>query len=342
MKIDYRPLMDAIDKYIAKADDDLENTLASEGYVNAAAAVKAINSMEDAVSEALEDDADKFLEKIQESTGVEIFIEDFWPDIKNSEDLKNELREIFRKQFDDLMHQFTYDWILSDVPDVITVPTDGRITKPAEAFIRGWSGELADLMHLSTKDTMEHILLKAQEKGWTIDEVSEAISNSGIRQCGYRSRRVAVTEVLRVESYSQQEGMVQNPLCYKKRWRHVDNAHPRENHVAIDGQEVYKREFFTLGQYRPLCPRDTSLPASETVNCHCIMETIANENALGMTGDEWTQMRNQYMDEVDAEYEAWEKKYRKEQGIEKPRDDPSVTWEVYNSYYEAYRRGEIA
>ena len=48
------------------------------------------------------------------------------------------------------------------------------------------------------------------------------------------------------------------------------------------------------------------------------------------------------MDEVNAEYDAWEQKFREDNGIEEPRDDPSVTWEVYNSYYEAYRKGEIA
>lgn len=38
----------------------------------------------------------------------------------------------------------------------------------------------------------------------------------------------------------------------------------------------------------------------------------------------------------------WEKKFKEDTGIEEPRDDPSVTWKIYNSYYEAYRKGEIA
>ena len=115
----------------------------------------------------------------------------------------------------------------------------------------------------------------------------------------------------------------------------------------MDEQEVYKRDFFELtgkdgSTYFVLCPRDTNLPASETVNCHCLMETIEDENALGMGKDEMASLRKQYMDEVNAEYDAWEKKSKEDNGIEEPRDDPSVTWEVYNSYYEAYRKGEIA
>lgn len=293
----------------------------------------------------LDVDSLEFLEKIEEATGVTDFITDIWPGIKGADDLEKALREIFRKQFDDMFREFTYQWVLAEDPVLATEVEE--ITKPAEAFIQGWSGELARIMNLNTKDAMERLLLKAQEKKWSIDELSEAIGNSGIREHGYRSRRVALTESLRVESYAQQESMIQNPLAYKKKWKHVMSAHPRENHMAMDGQEVFKREMFTLtgkngATYMVLCPRDTSLPVEETANCHCLMETIADENALGMTAEERVAARKKYMDEVNAEYDAWEKKFKEDTGIEEPRDDPSVTWKIYNSYYEAYRKGEIA
>lgn len=338
--IDTKPLLDAIDRYIAKADDELETTLAAEGYIAAEKAVKMAGQLEDAISNTLDADSLEFLKQIEASTGVDDFISDVWPTIKGADDLKKALYEIFRTQFDAMMHTFVYEWMLAENP--VLAGVDEIITNPAQAFIEGWSGELSRLMQLNTRDTMERLLTKAQENSWSVDELSQAIGDSGIRNYGYRSRRVALTEMLRVESYAQQETMVQNPLCYKKRWRHVDNAHPRENHIAIDGQEVFKRECFTLGEYRPLCPRDTSLPASESVNCHCIMESIEDANALGMSKDELKSAREKYMDEVNAEYDAWETKFKEDYGIEKPSDDPSVTWEIYNSYYEAYRKGEIA
>jgi hypothetical protein len=340
MKIDVRPLIDAIDRYIAKADDDLEDTLEEEGYAGVEDAIEFVSKLEESINDTLEGDSLEFLKRIQKATGVDDFILEVWPDIKNSDDLQKELYKIFRKQFDEMMHCFTYEWMLAENP--VLAGVDKEITRPAEAFIEGWSDELSRIMNLNTKDAMEKMLLKAQKNSWSIDELAEAIGDSGIRNHGYRSRRVALTEMLRAESYAQQESMVQNPLCYKKRWRHVDNDHPRENHVAIDGQEVYKRECFELGEYRPLCPRDTSLPASEAVNCHCIMESIEDKNALGMSEDELKETRKKYMDDINTEYEAWEKKFKDDYGIDNPRDDPSVTWEIYNSYYEAYRRGETA
>lgn len=332
MRLNVNPLLDAIDHYIAKADSDLEEQLSAEGFAAAASAVKAAGEIEDEVGDALGTHADDFLKKLSDASGLAAFIENVWPDIRDSAELEKALKEIFQKEFEWLMNQCVFDWMISQDP--VLAGVDDRITKPAEDFIRGWSGELARLMHLSTNRQIENILLKAQEQGQTISEVETAIAESGIRQYGYRSRRVAVTEVLRVESYSHIESMRQNAACYKKRWIHTDEAkEPRENHIAIHGQEVFKREPFTLpgadgNTYRPQCPRDTGLPASESVNCHCRMEAIQDELILGMTEEERKALREEAMDEIDAIYEERLSKFEAEHG-----NDPDATWEVYNSYF---------
>lgn len=345
MKIDAGPLLDAIDRYITKADKDLEETLKDEGYPAADVAVKMASELEEAVDDALEEDAKSLLEHIEDATGVEDFISDIWPKLKDATELKDALYKIFLEKFDIMLRRFAYEWALAENPVIAEFVEE--ITRPAEDFILGWSGELARIMNLNTKNSIERLLLDAQEKEWSIDDLTDAIGNSGIREHGYRSRRVALTEMLRIESYAQQEEMVQDPLAYEKEWVHVMSAHPRLHHMAMSGQKVFKREFFELvgadgATYYVMCPRDTNLPASESINCHCLMRTIANENAVGMSKKEMKELRRQYMDEINAEYEAWEKKFKEDYGIEEPRDDPSVTWEMYNSYYEAYRRGEIA
>ena len=245
MKMNVDPLLDAIDLYIAKADDDLENTLIEEGYVAAGVAVSHISDIEDGISAAIQNKVDEILVRIQNATDVNNFINDVWPDIVSADELERALHDIFNQQFDNLFHQFTKQWIISVDPELGEI-VDNNITKPAEAFIKGWSQQLANIMQLNTKDGIEKRLLEAQKQNQTIDEVAQAIADSGIRECGYRSRRTAVTEVLRVEEYAHQEARIQNPLCYKKEWAHTGAAHPRENHVAISGQQVFKRETFTL------------------------------------------------------------------------------------------------
>lgn len=148
-----------------------------------------------------------------------------------------------------------------------------------------------------------------------------------------------------MEEYAHQEARIQNPSCYKKEWVHTGAAHPRENHVAINGQQVFKREPFTLtgrngGTYYPMCPRDTSLPAEESITA-CTTKDVVDQEILGMSLEDRVALREKYMNEVNAEYDAWEQKFNEEHGIEELRDDPSITWDIYNSYYEACRNGEI-
>lgn len=345
MKLNVTPLLEAIEQYIAKADNDLEDQLNEEGYVEAGVAVSHMGAIEDGVTAAVENNVDEVLARLQSTSGVDDFIENVWLEISNSDEMEKALYDLFYQQFDELLRRFTKQWIISADAELGEV-VDDRITRPAEAFIKGWSQQLADIMHLNTKDGIEKILLDAQEQNQTIDEVAQAIADSGIRECGYRSRRVAVTEVLRVEEYAHQEARIQNPSCYKKEWVHTGAAHPRENHVAINGQQVFKREPFTLtgrngGTYYPMCPRDTSLPAEESINCHCTTKDVVDQEILGMSLEDRVALREKYMNEVNAEYDAWEQKFNEEHGIEELRDDPSITWDIYNSYYEACRNGEI-
>ena len=60
MQLDTKPLIDAINRLIAKADDDLKESLEAEGYVAASELVKNINKLEDAIDDALDADSLEF------------------------------------------------------------------------------------------------------------------------------------------------------------------------------------------------------------------------------------------------------------------------------------------
>lgn len=307
MRLNVLPLMDAIEVYIRKANDDLEQILADEGYTAPAEAVAAINRIEDSVAAVYDEQIGELLKQIEDATGVENFADEVWPGIRDESDLRNALRDIFCSEFTDLLGTFTTNWMLDAAPDLAV---DNRITKPALQFVKDWSEELANLMQLSSNEQIENILEEAVSSHLSVQEVSQLISDSGIRAAGYQSRRTAITEVLRTESYSQLEYMRQDPAVEKKGWFHT-GAHknePRPNHVAMSGQQVPVEEPFELtgrdgARYYPMCPRDTCLPASESINCHCIMKSVRNKSVLGMSAEERREMRQKYMDEVDAEWE---------------------------------------
>lgn len=82
MQLDTKPLIDAIDRLIAKANSDLENSLESEGYVAAKDAVIYINSIEDGITALLNDNTDNLLESLKNEKNVSEFISGTWQQIK--------------------------------------------------------------------------------------------------------------------------------------------------------------------------------------------------------------------------------------------------------------------
>ena len=64
MRLNVLPLMDAIEAYIRKANDDLEQTLADEGYTAPAEAVAAINRIEDSVAAVYDEQIGELLKQV--------------------------------------------------------------------------------------------------------------------------------------------------------------------------------------------------------------------------------------------------------------------------------------
>lgn len=306
MKLNVNSLINAIDVLIQKEDDELRDSLEEAGFVSPDEAVEHINTLDDLLSEAFGNNADNLLVQLGESESVGKFIKDVLPQFFEVATLETILHDILFKQFDSMIRQFTRNWLLKEAPDLAV---DERITKPTQDFIKSWSSDLANLMKLNTNEQIEKVLLNASKKHLSVADTATLIGDSGIRQYGYRSRRVAVTEVLRSESYSQLEYMRQDPSVVRKRWHHTGSHKnkPRQNHVDMDGQEVgYDEAFELIGAdgdtYYPECPRDVCLPARETVNCHCLMNAVKDKSVFGMTEEERRELRRQAMDAVDAKW----------------------------------------
>lgn len=164
-----------------------------------------------------------------------------------------------------------------------------------------------------------HMLKKEIENGGNISQLCVDLINSGMEKEGkgeywtshYRARKVAVTEVLRAHSVAQHEAYMQSPAVESKSWRHTGNYRnePRQNHVDMDGQVVLKDQPFELvgadGMiYYPMYPRDTSLPAAESINCHCIEQPVVDMEILGLPLEERQKLQQQAIDEMDDDWEA--------------------------------------
>ncbi len=301
-------IIEAIDKYLVKADDELSDVLADEGYADAEDSVEVINAMQEEIAETLQNQTDDLVEALAaEQDSGWAAAQKKVSEMLDGDDIAEQVQEAAADMFQ------------TEVPKLATVymqETDGDlvvdvIRQRTKSWIASWSQRLGQLMKINTHQQITDIIQRTIDQGESIETLTRKIMDGGWRNEHYQARRVAVTEVLRAHSVAREEAIQQSPSTDRKEWRHT-GAHknkPRPNHVDMDGQIVPKDKPFELqGRdgvvYHPMYPRDPILPASETVNCHCIHRGVAADDALGMSLEERRQLQQKYIEEDDG---AWKK-----------------------------------
>ena len=302
-------IIDAIGQYLAKADDDLQKTLKEEGYVEPKETVAAVNSLEEEIVNALYEQTDSLLETLQEAEN----------DGADAEELQRRISALLSA--DEIavkIEAASADMYEAQVPKLASVymeESDGElvvetIRERTSNWIRSWSQRLGELTQISTHEQISSLIENTISEGLSIADLTRKIQEGGWRNEYYQARRYALTETLRAHSVAHEEAIQQSPACDSKEWRHTGGSKnkPRPNHVAMDGQIVPKDKPFELQgrdgtMYYPMYPRDSSLPASESVNCHCIHRGIVNKDVLGLSLDERKALQQKFIDGDNAEWQ---------------------------------------
>ena len=321
-------LIKAIDAYIAKADEDLKNSLGDAGFADPEGTAEEIKTLEEQVAEALLKETDYLLSKLNDSVDLLEFFRDMWPDIKFGDTIAQDLFEIFFEEFTSYMVPLASTYIAQTDGELVVE----AVSKRTSDWITSWSEELANLMKLDSHTIIENILLQGLEEGQGVQDVTQAIMDSGIRDEYFRARRAAVTEVLRAHSVASQEAMMQSPAVEEKEWKHTGSYRnvPRQNHVDMNGQRVPKGDTYTLigadgRTHHPAYPRDPVLPAGESVNCKCISQAIVSEKVLGLSIEERRKLQAEAIAEMDEEWEAEQERKFRESAESNDDDLPKAT-----------------
>ena len=301
-------ILDVIDQYLAKADENLADVLEDEGFAEAEETVGAIGSLQEEIAEALRNQTEEFVAALGDAP------EDDWEEAqkKVSQMLEND-------DIDERVTEAAAEMFNAEIPRLATVyirETDGdmvvdTIRQRTGSWIASWSQKLGELMKVNTHQQMTDVIRNTIDKGESIQKLIREIIDGGWRSEYYQARRVAVTEVLRAHSAAREEAIQQSPSADRKEWRHT-GAHknkPRPNHVEMDGQIVPKEKPFVLKgrdgkKYHPMYPRDPILPAGETINCHCIHRGVTADDAIGLSLEERRRLQQKYIEEDDG---AWKK-----------------------------------
>lgn len=320
MKCNCGPLMKAIDAYLAKADNDLEELLDGAGFIDAADTLEEIESLETRVARALKKETAFMLDAAEEAIDLETYARDIWPEVKQTDDLDDKLRLIFAEELTKFMPELAAHYV-AQIDSALVV---SEITQRTTAWVAGWSEELGQIMKLNSHTEIENILSTTLSEGKSVAEFTQSVLDSGIRDEYYKARRVAITETLRAHSYAQEEAILQNPAVESKEWVHTGSYRnaPRENHVELNGVVVPKDEAFTLRgldgvTYYPMCPRDSSLPPGESINCHCLHRPIVSQEILGLPLEERKRLQAEAITADNADWEAeLDRQNRAKAGIE--------------------------
>ena len=299
-------LIKAIDAYLAKEDDELELALEAAGYVDAPETIEHITSLEDGITVVLISETEYILESLKDRVDIAEYFSEVWPEIKKNNPTADKLFELFWDDFSGYMKPLASKYIAATDAELTVRAVSQRTT----AWTKSWSKDLSELMQLESHTQIEKILTTAMDEGQSVAEVTQALMDSGIRNEYFRARKTALTETLRAHSVASQEAMMQSPSVVEKEWRHSGayRNEPRQNHVAMQGQRVRKEAAYVLqgqdgGTYYQLYPRDPSLPAGESINCHCISQPIVSEEILGLSIEERRLLQEEALAAMD---DAWE------------------------------------
>lgn len=307
MCLNCQPLIKAIDNYLQKADNDLAETLADEGYCQSRRTVKIIGELEDDVAAALLEERDYILAEAEKAVDLTEFAADIWPGVQLNDGLLLNLVLIFKERLAEFVPEFA-GYYLAELDKGLQI---NQVSRRTTDWVESWSEQLAEIMQLNSHKEINGILRQGLQEGVGINVFARRVMESDIRNEYYKARRVAVTEVLTAHRAAQQEAFMQSPATETKIWRHsgIYIYGPRPNHLAMDGQCVPKDEPYELtgadGKlYYPLFPGDTSLPPSERINCHCLSQQIVSEAVLGLPLEERKRLQQQAIDKLDADWAA--------------------------------------
>lgn len=299
-------LMKAIDSYIEKADKKLMAKLKASGFLLSKETVDKITELEDVISEILEKENNNAIKAAKKSNSVSDFSDNQFSKFKDKDKTAKLISEAVENSYSELLPGLIDAYLKQSDAELSFL----SVTDKTNAWVKNWSSELAEMMQLSSHEKIEELLTNHLENGSSIDDLVRELQSSGIRNERYRARTTAVTEVLRAHSMAHNEATMQNPSVSDKKWRHTGMYHndPRKNHQKIDGQQVAKDKPFVLigadgSEYHPMYPRDINLPASESINCHCIYQDIVDESILALTLDERQKMQQQAIDDMNSEWE---------------------------------------
>jgi SPP1 gp7 family putative phage head morphogenesis protein len=120
----------------------------------------------------------------------------------------------------------------------------------------------------TTRKMLQEQITEAIDNGEGVDALAGRINEMYGSSMGYRSVRIARTQLTNTIADGNLEALREEGREYK-RWSTVIDGRERPTHHDADGQVVGIDEPFTVGGSQCDRPGDDALPPEEAINCRC-------------------------------------------------------------------------
>lgn len=155
----------------------------------------------------------------------------------------------------------------------ITQELEQRITQIRfQGFIQGRETDISKLEARLAKYQKELTSLQKTKDNAVAQEINIALD----KKEESRAELIAETLVGSAESWSRQEEITLLALNLgiqvNKTWKGILDGRIRPTHFQANGQTVPLNQNFIVGGYLAQRPRDSKLPASESLRCRCYVE----------------------------------------------------------------------
>lgn len=296
-------LIQSVNEFVSKADGTKELSQLLLDHPNRDKVLKAVNNYESMLSKLLRGQKREFITALKlytsgqsnDDTLLGAVAELVMEDIKDNDDFDVKMKTSSIKFLTSTVPEFSSAIMQAIDKDIAFNTLSPRTLQ----WIEDWSEDLGKMMKLSTHKNVQSALRTGIQEGLSIQDIELMLSEHPQFNRN-RARKTAITEVLTANTVSQHEAYEQSPAVTGKTWLHSGpkSINPRPAHVELSGTTVDLEEEFDVNGYSAKHPRDTNLPPSERVYCHCALSPYVDKDILGLSKEEKEIIRQQAMREM--------------------------------------------
>jgi uncharacterized protein with gpF-like domain len=125
---------------------------------------------------------------------------------------------------------------------------------------------------------LQSILDNAVRQGLSIADTYRLIGADFSAMAGYRSERIARTEIIGASNRGAYEAGRATGIALNKMWIATVDDRTRDSHRELDGVTVGRDDSFRVGQDWMETPGDLSAPPENVCNCRCAIAFIPTDS----------------------------------------------------------------